>query len=194
MAGFGVAAFSHADPAPEAQSSCDALGAAAHDSAVNMDKIHGIAQTISPALPHPDNPELETGQVNIIDLFFKARDLSRSLRQSSGELRAAEAGIELDDLRDSADNLAQVNDDTATSFDNASNPLAPRPPMNELANTMFDTVKNAIQAFQGFNGLYQKHCVEDLMPHYDEQPSAADVNGETAPATDPAPAEDDSEN
>ncbi|MGL6233877.1 MAG: hypothetical protein ACRC20_00895 [Segniliparus sp.] len=184
VAGFGVAAASsHADPAPGAQASCDALDRAAHDSAVNMDKIHGIAQTISPALPHPDHPELETGQVNIIDLFFKARDLSRSLRQSSGELRAAEGGVDLADLRDAADNLAQVNDDTATSFDNASNPLAPRPETGELASGMFDTVKSAIQAFQGFNALYSKHCGDDLMPVYDDQPSAADA-GEAADAGD----------
>lgn len=176
VAGFGVTASSHADPAPEAQASCDALNHAAHDSSVNMDKIHGIAQTISPALPHPDNPELQTGQVNIIDLFFKARDLSRSLRQSSGELRAAEGGVEIPELHDAADNLAQVNDDTATSFDNVSNPLAPRPETSELASGMFDTVKSAIQAFQGFNALYSKHCDEDLMPNYDDQPAAADTD------------------
>ncbi|WP_245535380.1 hypothetical protein [Segniliparus rotundus] len=184
VAGYGVAAFSYADPAPEAQDSCAAIDRAAHDSAVNMDKIHGIAQTISPALPHPDHPEQETGNVNIIDLFFKARDLSRSLRQSSNELRAAEAGVDLPELRDAADNLAQVNDDTATSFDNASNPLGSRPPMNEMANQMFDTVKGAIQAFQNFNSVYSNHCGEDLMPNYEDQPSADEP---APPADEPAP-------
>ncbi|WP_156920441.1 hypothetical protein [Segniliparus rugosus] len=162
-AGFGVAAFSHAAPALGAEASCAALDRAAHDTAANVDKLHGVAQFVSPALPHPDNPEEETGSFDVVALFFQAGDLSRSLRQSSGELRDAEPEVDFPDLRDAADNLAQVNDDTATWFDDTTSPVGTHLPLDEKARRISDKVKNAIQAFRKFNDVYSKRCGEDLM-------------------------------
>ncbi|EFV12437.2 hypothetical protein HMPREF9336_02728 [Segniliparus rugosus ATCC BAA-974] len=195
-AGLGVAAFSAAAPVPEGaqdvQSACDSLAGPANDAAIAVSKIHDIGPTIAPALPHPDNPELETGQVNMIQLFLQSRDISGSLRHASGGLRAAEGGVEADDLRSAADDLAQADDDTAAAFDSASNILGPRPPMDEAAQQIMQHLGDAMNAFHHFNDLYSARCGVDLRPDWDNpSAAAAEVDQAAAPEDDQAPAPED---
>ena len=196
-AGLGVAASSLATPAaegaPEAQSSCDALAGPANDAAIAVNKIHDIGPTIAPALPHPDNPELQTGQVNLIQLFLQSRDIAGSLHQASNTLRAAEGNVDADDLRDAADGLAQADDETAAAFDSASNILGPRPPVDELASQMITHIGNTMNAFHHFNDLYSAQCGVDLRPDWDNPTAAAaEVDDLAPPADDQTPPADDS--
>jgi hypothetical protein len=202
-AGLGVAAFSNAAPAPEGaadpQPACDALAGAANDAAIGVNKIHDIGPTISPALPHPDDPDLQTGNVNLIQLFLQSRDISGSLHRASAELRAAEGNMDDSELSSAADELAQAGDNTAAAFDSASNILGPRPPMDELASGMVQNIGDTMNAFHQFNDLYSAQCGVDLRPDWDNPTAAAAEMDESAtpaddqapPAEEPVPAEDD---
>ncbi|MGL6233878.1 MAG: hypothetical protein ACRC20_00900 [Segniliparus sp.] len=199
-AGLGVAASSIATPAaegsPEVQSACDALAGPANDAAIGVNKIHDIGPTIAPALPHPDNPEMQTGQVNLIQLFLQSRDIAGSLHQAGNGLRGAEGNVGPADLRDAADGLAQADDETASAFDSASNILGPRPPMDEVASQMITHIGNTMNAFHHFNDVYSAQCGVDLRPDWDNPAAAAaDVSDqEPAPADDQAPPADDQDN
>lgn len=191
-AGLGVAAFSNAAPAPEgaadSPTACDALAGAANDAAIGVNKIHDIGPTISPALPHPDDPDLQTGNVNLIQLFLQSRDIAGSLHRASAELRAAQGNVDDADLSSAADELAQADENTAAAFDSASNILGPRPPMDELASGMVQNIGDTMNAFHQFNDLYSAQCGVDLRPDWDNPAAAAaEVDESPAPADDQAP-------